>query len=112
MTRMRATRIVVGVLVCLWAPATAFADESFNLAGQPYKGRLQFVFTGASMVDNTGLANGVNCLRREATATVRREDLPQRPRLVEAFLYIGGSLLDDPGSDYDTTNIFSTPGMS
>lgn len=92
--------------------STAHA-ESFGLAGVPYTGRVQFTFVGASMVNNEGLANGVNCLEPQASAVVREDEIPPRVTLLSAILYVGGSLIADDGPDYTDPNvhIFTTPGL-
>lgn len=117
----RVTGSRLGLTSCYLALLTACAvtlgtiparADDIALAGEPYTGRLQFVFVGASLVDSTGLANGVNCLFKSATAVVRSSDLPQRPRVRAATLYVGGSLFGDDGPDYPGTEIFDTDGIS
>ncbi len=89
------------------------SPDDIALSGQPFTGRLQFNFIGATLVDSTGLANGVNCLYKQATATLRASDLPTRPTVLSAVLYVGGSLLGDDGPDYPPSlEIFPTDGIS
>ncbi len=102
--------LVIGCAVLV--TASPVRADDIALSGAPYTGRLQFVFVGASLVDSTGLANGVNCLYRSATAVVRTSDLPERPRVRSAILYVGGSLLGDDGPDYPGVEIFDTDGIS
>ncbi|MBC7794885.1 MAG: hypothetical protein H7Z43_14365, partial [Clostridia bacterium] len=86
--------------------------DTIRLVGAPSTGRVQFVFTGASLVDAAGRDNGVNCSLKQAIATVRASDLPVKPRIKQATLYVGGSLFDD-GVDYQpSTSIFDTGGVS
>ncbi len=102
---MRALSTVCAVM----AVALPLRAASFGQAGPFYKGRGEFVFVGASMTDNEGLDNGVNCLKSTASATVFASVLPARPRLISASLFIGGSLIEDPGND----GIFTPPpGLS
>ncbi len=84
---------------------------TFEVVSPSYRGRGEFILVGASMTDNAGLQNGVNCLKSSASAIVFPNDLPARPRLVRATLYIGGSLLDD-GPDYSNITIFDGEGRN
>jgi hypothetical protein len=101
--------LAAGALSATWLllAAPAWAD-AFKLEGPGYRGRVDFVFVGASLADNTGLTNGVNCLKPSATTTVHPGDLPQHARLISATLYLGGSLIDD-GEDYPGVTIFHPP---
>ncbi|MBI3179531.1 MAG: hypothetical protein HYZ27_07700, partial [Deltaproteobacteria bacterium] len=96
----------------LFAARPAAADTITQI-GPARTGRLQFVMVGASLVDNTGLANGVNCLKTSAAAEILAADLPARPLLVQATLYVGGSLIGDDGPDTSDPpqEIFATPGL-
>ncbi|MBI5511102.1 MAG: SUMF1/EgtB/PvdO family nonheme iron enzyme [Deltaproteobacteria bacterium] len=104
------TTALTGLVLALTAPVHA---ESFATDGNTRQGRLRYVMTGASMVDNQGLQNGVNCLRPSASATIRPTDLSPRARLVAATLYVAGSLIADDGPDYanPAVNLFVTPGL-
>ncbi|MBN1961977.1 MAG: SUMF1/EgtB/PvdO family nonheme iron enzyme [Deltaproteobacteria bacterium] len=105
--------ILITAFTSATLPAYAW-QEQFGPFGPSYVGRLDFVFVGASLTDNQGLQNGVNCLKSSATATVRKSALPQNPKLIAAILYIGGSLIDEidtqgqpiPDYDNDDANIF------
>ncbi len=108
---LRYLALVIGCAV-LFASGPLRADD-IALAGQPYTGRLQFVFVGASLVRPApGTTNGVDCLYKSASAVVRASDLPERPRVRSAFLYVGGSLFGDDGPDYPGIEIFDTDGIS
>ena len=87
--------------VCLVCVASSARAESFDQAGPTRQGRVQFILVGASMVDNQGLDNGVNCLWPSATTVVTSADLPPRAELIQATLYLGGSLIDDSGIEPD-----------
>ncbi|MEZ4269932.1 MAG: hypothetical protein R3C68_00365 [Myxococcota bacterium] len=93
--------------------ASSAAADSFDVRGPPVRGRNAFVFVGASMADAQGLDNGVNCLFTQKSLQLSAAQLPTRAKIVEAVLYIGGSLLDD-GLDYTdpSLEIFSTPNLS
>ncbi len=110
MLGMRASLIALCTSGLVSTPAWA---DTFAQRGPTEQGRVQFVLVGASMVDNQGLTNGVNCLWPSATATVSAADLPARPRLVRATLYVAGSLIADDGLDYvdPPLEIFVTPGL-
>jgi hypothetical protein len=95
------------VLLCCASPAWA---DTFDQDGTSYKGRADFVFVGASLTDNTGLDNGVNCIKHSASAKVRASALPAGRHLVSATLFAAGSLIDD-GEDYPGVSIFDTGGM-
>ncbi|OGR14846.1 MAG: hypothetical protein A2341_18605 [Deltaproteobacteria bacterium RIFOXYB12_FULL_58_9] len=105
---MRYSLLAIGVVVFV---EPAFAD-SFEQVGPTRQGRVEFIIVGASMVDNQGLDNGVNCIWPSATTTVSGNVLPPRARLVQATLYLGGSLISDDGADYPSTDIFVTPGLT
>jgi len=77
----------VVVAVCLTFAAESARAESFNQAGPTRQGHVQFILVGASMVDNQGLGNGVNCLWPSATTVITAADLPPRAELVQATLY-------------------------
>jgi hypothetical protein len=104
-------RASVAIAVAL-AAASAAAD-TFGQVGATRQGRMQFILVGASMVDNQGLTNGVNCLWPSATTVISSSDLPPRAELVQATLYLGGSLLDDRDAGLDYTDpdldIFTPP---
>ncbi|MEK7706092.1 MAG: hypothetical protein AAB426_14120 [Myxococcota bacterium] len=96
---------VFGCLVAsslLWGtPAHA---DSLTLRGETLRSRSTFVIVGGSMVDNTGLNNGVRCLEPRASATISPTALSARSRLRSATLYIAGSLIGD-GVDYPETSL-------
>ena len=105
------SRHIIGIgLLLLWGRAAS--AESFATEGKTSQGRLRYVMVGASMVDNQGLDNGVNCLKESATTEVRSADLTPRSRLVSATLYVSGSLFGDDG-DYASppTEIYTTTGL-
>jgi uncharacterized repeat protein (TIGR01451 family) len=103
---MRNRLAVVAVIVTLSGP-TARGAERFGRFGSELRGRLDFVFVGATMADNTGLPNGVRCLKPSATAHVRPAALPQKPRLISATLYLGGSLIQ--GSTFAPGDVLFNP---
>lgn len=86
------------------------AQAQLVLVDEPAVGRVQFVFTGGSFLDNAGLDNGANCLEETAIAEIREEDLPSRPQLVRAILTVSGSLFGTDGVDYfdPDINLFAT----
>lgn len=104
--------IIFAGLACLYA-GPALADPIGPDPVWSTQGRNTFVVVGASMVDNQGLNNGVNCLKPQATATVTAADLPSRPTLLKATLYVAGTLIGSDGLDYDDppTMIFETPDI-
>ncbi|HET6344863.1 MAG TPA: hypothetical protein VFH51_08015, partial [Myxococcota bacterium] len=86
--------------VCvLWTALAAEVRADEFALKSTRTGRYDYVFVGATLADNAGLPNGVNCLMPTATARVDPNSLSPRPELVSATLYLSGSLIDD-GIDY------------
>lgn len=105
---MRALSIRLAFAAAAFAASPVAAQE---LVDDPVIGRVEFIFRGGSLVNNTGLDNGVNCIEDSGSATVLESDLPSRPTLVRAVLTVAGSLLDDDGPDYlPDTEIMSSGG--
>ncbi len=88
------------------------ATAQIALVDEPVVGRVQFIFRGGSLVDNSGLENGVNCIEDSGSATILESDLPSRPTLVRAVLTVAGSLLDADGPDYlPDTELMDSGGL-
>ena len=89
---------------CFWTLFACFvwpqavAAEPFALQSSRV-GHLDALFVGNTLVDNTGLTDGVNCLLSEQTAQIDANRLPPRAELVQAVLYVSGSLLAN-GANY------------
>lgn len=84
--------------------------DTLELRGETLRSRATFVMVGGSMVDNTGLINGVLCLEPVGRATIDPAELTPRSQLRSATLYVAGSLFND-GVDYpeNGTSIFTLP---
>lgn len=96
----------------LLVPSIAFAAP-LGPVGEPYSGRYEFVFVGASLTessdDGTGEVNAA-CLKSSATAVVDDDTIPSRANLVQATLYVAGSLLNDGADGLPGGNLFDVPG--
>lgn len=99
---LRFRLVMVAVLVVVLPVSSSFADP-ITQVGSAQRGRLQFIFTGASLAQSAEDSNGLSCLKSVGAANVAQSDVPStRAKLVSATLYVGGSLFDD-GVDVPAT---------
>jgi MYXO-CTERM domain-containing protein/uncharacterized repeat protein (TIGR01451 family) len=100
-------------LPVLLASTTAWADEPIELR-QGFSGPIDFFATGAPMaVDgNDGDTTMVDQLAQPASIDVTANDLVAQAKLRRAYLYWGGSIVDDgcSGNSTDDDVEFTPPG--